>query len=109
MRAAVIGVGHLGRHHARILASLPGITLAGVVDTNRERAGQVAAEHGTQLPGADVHGVAVQPLETLVERWSKARRVLDLHGEGLSYRCNVGLSKNTVMDIVRRDATGHGL
>ena len=48
MRAAVIGVGHLGRHHARILASLPGITLAGVVDSNRDRANQVAAEHGTQ-------------------------------------------------------------
>jgi len=52
MRAAVIGVGHLGRHHARILASLPGITLAGVVDTNRDRASQVAAEHGTQAFGA---------------------------------------------------------
>lgn len=51
MRAAVIGVGHLGRHHARILASLPGITLAGVVDTNRDRASQVAAEHGTQAFG----------------------------------------------------------
>ena len=52
MRAAVIGVGHLGRHHARILASLPGITLAGVVDTNRDRASQVAAEHGTQAFGS---------------------------------------------------------
>ena len=51
MKAAVIGVGHLGRHHARILASLPGITLAGVVDTNRERASQVAAEHDTQAFG----------------------------------------------------------
>ncbi len=51
MRAAVIGVGHLGRHHARILAALPGITLAGVVDTNRDRASQVAAEHGTQAFG----------------------------------------------------------
>ena len=51
MRAAVIGVGHLGRHHARILAALPGITLAGVVDTNRDRASQVAVEHGTQAFG----------------------------------------------------------
>ena len=51
MRAAVIGVGHLGRHHARILASLPGMTLAGVVDTNRDRANQVAAEHGTAAFG----------------------------------------------------------
>jgi len=47
MRVAVIGVGHLGRHHARILASLPGVSLAGVVDTNRERAAQIAVEHGT--------------------------------------------------------------
>lgn len=37
----------------------------------------------------------------------KAKRVLQLHAEGLSYRLigrNVGLSKNTVMDIIRRDA-----
>ena len=37
----------------------------------------------------------------------KAKRVLDLHKGGLSYRLigrNLGLSKNTVMDIVRRDA-----
>jgi putative DNA-invertase from lambdoid prophage Rac len=35
----------------------------------------------------------------------KAKKVLQLHSEGLSYRLigrNVGLSKNTVMDIVRR-------
>ena len=47
MRAAVIGVGHLGRHHARILASLPGIALAGIVDIDRARAAQIASEHGT--------------------------------------------------------------
>jgi putative DNA-invertase from lambdoid prophage Rac len=35
----------------------------------------------------------------------KAKKVLALHKEGLSYRLigrNVGLSKNTVMDIVKR-------
>lgn len=47
MKAVVIGVGHLGRHHARILAALPGVSLAGVVDTNRERAVQIANEHST--------------------------------------------------------------
>lgn len=47
MKAAVIGVGHLGKHHARILASLPGITLAGVVDTNTARAAEIAREYGT--------------------------------------------------------------
>ena len=67
MRAVVVGVGHLGQHHARILASLPGVTLAGVVDIDLERAGQVAAERGTkayaevsQVPGKiDVAVVAV--------------------------------------------------
>ena len=44
MRAAVIGVGHLGQHHARILASLPGVSLAGVVDINTERAAKIAGE-----------------------------------------------------------------
>jgi predicted dehydrogenase len=48
MRAAVIGVGHLGKHHARILSSLPGVTLVGVVDTNADRAASIAADHGTQ-------------------------------------------------------------
>lgn len=47
MRVAVVGVGHLGRHHARLLASMPGVELAGVVDTNRERAREIAAACGT--------------------------------------------------------------
>jgi len=35
-----------------------------------------------------------------------------MHKEGLSYRLigrNVGLSKNTVMDIVQRDAADQGM
>jgi predicted dehydrogenase len=52
LRVAVIGVGHLGRHHARILATLPGVTLVGVVDPNIERATEIASANGT-LPFAD--------------------------------------------------------
>src|SRR5215510_4987192 len=48
VRIAVIGVGHLGRHHARILASLPHVELIGVVDTNRARADDVAQTVGTE-------------------------------------------------------------
>jgi predicted dehydrogenase len=47
LRIAVIGVGYLGRHHARILATLPGATLVGVVDKNRARAEEIAAASGT--------------------------------------------------------------
>ncbi len=47
LRIAVVGVGHLGRHHARILSALPGVELVAVVDTNRARADEIAAAHGT--------------------------------------------------------------
>src|SRR5262245_29045968 len=48
LRVAVIGVGHLGRHHARILSALPGVRLAAVVDTNRARAEEVAHSVGAR-------------------------------------------------------------
>jgi predicted dehydrogenase len=43
VRIAVIGVGHLGRHHARILSSMEGARLTAVVDTIPERAREIAA------------------------------------------------------------------
>jgi predicted dehydrogenase len=58
MRVAVVGVGHLGKHHARILASMPDVELVAVVDTNRARAAEIAAAHGTRplFDAADLHG-----------------------------------------------------
>src|SRR5437667_5589140 len=47
LRIAVVGVGHLGRHHARILASLPGAELVAVVDKQPARAAEIAAANGT--------------------------------------------------------------
>ncbi len=41
VRVAVIGVGALGRHHARILSQLPGVELTGVVDINEARAREI--------------------------------------------------------------------
>ena len=49
LKVGVVGVGHLGQHHARILASLPGVTLAGVVDTKPGRAEEIGSKHG--VPG----------------------------------------------------------
>jgi predicted dehydrogenase len=42
----VVGVGHLGQHHARILSTLPGVQLIGVVDLIEQRARDVAASTG---------------------------------------------------------------
>jgi predicted dehydrogenase len=46
LRMAVVGVGHLGKEHARILAGLGGVELVGVVDVNAEQAQAVARRVG---------------------------------------------------------------
>jgi len=48
IRVAVVGVGHLGRHHARLYAGLPHTQLVGVADINAERARQVASTCGAR-------------------------------------------------------------
>jgi predicted dehydrogenase len=47
LRLAVIGVGHLGRHHARIASTLEGVRLTAVVDLKPDRVAEIAAAHGT--------------------------------------------------------------
>lgn len=67
IRAGVIGVGHLGQHHARLYASLPGAQLTGVTDQSVERAQTIADRYGVQifrtvddlLPHVDAVSVAV--------------------------------------------------
>jgi predicted dehydrogenase len=51
LRMAVVGVGHLGKEHARILAGLPDVELVGVADVNLDQARVVAQRHNTQAFG----------------------------------------------------------
>ena len=46
IRTAVVGAGSFGRHHLRILSQSPGAELAGVVDSDAQRAGAAATQHG---------------------------------------------------------------
>ena len=48
LRVGVVGVGHLGQHHARILASLPDVELVAVVDSRPEQAQTIADKFGTR-------------------------------------------------------------
>ena len=48
LRTAVVGVGYLGRFHAEKLASMPGVRLVAVADTELERARTIAAAHGCE-------------------------------------------------------------
>lgn len=59
IRAAVIGVGHLGRYHAQKYAELPGCELIGVVDTDVERA---------ELVGRELKVPAYTALESILGR-----------------------------------------
>jgi predicted dehydrogenase len=67
LRVGVIGVGHLGQHHARLYASLAEAQLVGVVDQSVERVQTVAGRHGARvfhtvgelLPHVEVVSVAV--------------------------------------------------
>ncbi|PYR56471.1 MAG: hypothetical protein DMF85_16505 [Acidobacteria bacterium] len=51
VRVAVVGVGHLGRHHARLLAEIPSAELVAVVDTVADRAAAAAAATGAKALG----------------------------------------------------------
>lgn len=47
LRIAVIGVGRMGRHHARIYSQMPEVKLVGVVDADARRAKSIASEYST--------------------------------------------------------------
>ena len=66
LRVAVVGVGHLGQHHARIAGSAPGAVLAAVVDPDPVRGPEIAGKFGAPwlatleeaLPGVDAVQIA---------------------------------------------------
>ncbi len=63
----VVGVGALGRHHARHLASLADAELVGVFDLDHERAANVAQEVGTRaFPDCDSLFSAVRAVSIVV-------------------------------------------
>ncbi len=48
LKVAVVGVGHLGKEHARVYAELPGVELVGVVDINSKQAEKIAKQHNAR-------------------------------------------------------------
>jgi predicted dehydrogenase len=48
IRVAVVGAGEFGRNHVRVWSDLPGVELAGVLDTDADRAARAAAEFRTR-------------------------------------------------------------
>ena len=48
LKVGVIGVGHLGKHHARIYSELDGVQFVGVADALLDRAESVASSYGSR-------------------------------------------------------------
>lgn len=47
LRVAVVGAGHFGKHHVRILSALEGVSLVAVCDADEARAREMAGKYGT--------------------------------------------------------------
>lgn len=99
-RTAVVGVGHLGRHHVRILAGLPGSTMVGAWDLDRERLQSITAEHG------------VPALRTLDEVAERAEAVVvatptvthrEIAGRLLEAGCHVMVEKPIADSVASAD------
>ena len=108
LRAGLIGAGMMGRNHARVLGSLEGVELVGIVDPNGDQHGvaggrpvfgtvteliehgvdyaMVAAptglhlEVGTQLAEAGVHAIIEKPLAESVEKAEALAKVFADNG-----------------------------
>jgi predicted dehydrogenase len=66
LRIAVVGVGHLGQHHARLLAAMDGVRLMGIVDTEPGRAAEIASKlavpsfsHLSELPIGELDAATI--------------------------------------------------
>ncbi len=100
LRVAVVGVGNLGKHHARIYAGLPGVELAGVVDIDARAAEKIAWRLGTtayrslrEIPGGlDAVSVVVP---------TQAHRQVALEAFGLG--AHVLLEKPIALDMSEAD------
>jgi predicted dehydrogenase len=113
LTAAVIGTGHLGRHHVRILAGMEGIDFIGAFDTNREQLEAITSQHGVhaleraedvaaadlvvvatptvshhdiacELLAADTHVMVEKPIAASVEEAEAMVATAEKHGKVLS-------------------------
>lgn len=73
LKAAVLGVGHLGRHHARILGEMEAVELVAVVDPDEQQGRKVAQANGcawsSELDGLEQElDLAVVAVPTVLHR-----------------------------------------
>ncbi len=84
VKIAVIGVGHLGKHHARLYAELEGVELVGVVDILQSRAQEIGTLYKTApyMDYRDLFG-RVDAVSVAVPTTDHARVGVDLLEHGI--------------------------
>lgn len=65
-RVAVIGVGRMGRHHARVMSREEGVEFLGVLDADAARAADVVETHGGRAFGSLEELLAAEPHAVVV-------------------------------------------
>ena len=102
LKVGVIGVGHLGQHHARIYSTLPGVVLVGVSDQDAARNRQIAEQF--QVPGYNDY----QDLLWHVDAVSVAVPT-SLHGEVVRQCLNRGIHVLVEKPLASTISEGRGM
>ncbi len=87
--AAVVGTGHLGSHHVRLLAAMEGVRCLGAFDSDRDRLHTVTAEHG--VPALESVSAAAEAQAVVVATPTVTHR--EVAGELLEAGCHVLVEK----------------
>jgi predicted dehydrogenase len=99
LTAAVVGTGHLGRHHVRILAGMDGVNCIGAYDADHERLGEITAEHGVRalasLEEVSEADVVVVATPTIAHR--------EIAGALLDAGCHVLVEKPITTTVAEAD------
>lgn len=96
VKMMVVGVGALGRHHARILSGLPGVELCGVADPNQAQGEAVANAHGTRWV-ADYRDLIEQCDAVSIVAPTKLHHQITI--DCIQYGCDVLVEKPLTADV----------
>lgn len=110
IRVGVIGVGAMGRHHARIYHELAEAELVGVADVNKQAAATVAAEYHTkaftdceQLLKNDLNAVSIAVPTSLHEEIARKAAQYGVHMLIEKPLANSLESADRIIDAARRE------
>ena len=110
IRVGVIGVGAMGRHHARIYHELAGAELVGVADVNKQAAATVAAEYHTkaftdceQLLKSDLNAVSIAVPTSLHEEIARKAAQYGVHMLIEKPVANSLVSADRIIGVARRE------